>query len=300
MSENISEKRSFSDFIKGVILIERFSYSAVVMIFAVAGYFLANTGNLGDLEWFNVVKVAILFWMIHSTSGPVNDYFDRDSDKIGRPRAPIPSGLLTVNEAKVIVIFNYVIGIILIFVLSPNNLTIIFALIHLFLGLVYSAPPIRLCRTAVGGFSTIALGAIIVPFLGGWSATDGKYDPILLIISGGLLFTTIAQRMVADIADMAGDTRYGRSSLPQQIGARQAYFVAVGSAISSVILFVVAYMVYDLNYYYFPVIGISSFLLIVTLIQFKKDMSPEIARKTSEKLMLPLLLFGIAMIVGAI
>ncbi len=301
MSENITEKRSFSDFLKGVILIERFSYSAVIMVFAVAGYFLANLGDIGNIEWFTVVKVGILFWMIHSTSGPVNDYFDRNADRIGRPNAPIPAGLLTVKEAKVIVIMNYVIGIIIIFALSPNNLTIIFASLHLLLGLIYSAPPIRMCKRPIGGFTTIAFGAFILPLLGGWAAAvEGRYHNVLLFLSGGFLLALITQRMPADIADMTGDNRFGRGSLPQQIGIQQAYTVALGCAIFGIILFIVAYFIIELNYFYLVICGVSSLLLLLTIFQFKKDMSPEIARKVSEKLMLPLLLFGIAIIVGSI
>jgi len=301
MSENITEKRSFSDFLKGVILIERFSYSAVIMVFAVAGYFLANLGDIGNIEWFTVVKVGILFWMIHSTSGPVNDYFDRNADRIGRPNAPIPAGLLTVKEAKVIVIMNYVIGIIIIFALSPNNLTIIFASLHLLLGLIYSAPPIRMCKRPIGGFTTIAFGAFILPLLGGWAAAvEGRYHNVLLFLSGGFLLALITQRMPADIADMTGDNRFGRGSLPQQIGIQQAYTVALGCAIFGIILFIVAYFIIELNYFYLVICGVSSLLLLLTIFQFKKDMSPEIARKVSEKLMLPLLLFGIAINVGSI
>ena len=301
MSENITGKRSFSDFIKGVILIERFSYSAVIMVFAVAGFFLANTGNIGGIEWVSVIKVGVLFWIIHTTSGPINDYFDRNADRTGRPSAPIPSGLLTVKEAMVIVIINYIVGIIVIFTLAPNNLTILFASLHLLFGLIYSAPPIRLCKSPIGGFTTIAFGAFIFPLLGGWvAAAEGRYDNALLFLSGGFLLALITQRMPADIADMTGDNRFGRESLPQQIGIPQAYTVALGCAIFSIALFFVAYFIIELNFFYLVICGISSLLLLLTLFQFKKDMSAEIARKVSEKLMLPLLLFGIAIIVGSI
>ena len=300
-AESTVPKKSLKRIIKGIILIERPQFSIISLLCALAGIFLAARGNISGLNFWLVIKVCILFWFMTNTAHALNDYFDREADKTGRPRAPIPAGLLSLKQVKVIIVANYIIGIILILALSPNYITALFALIHLFMGFIYSTPPIRMCNKAIGGAVTISIGAFMIPLLGGWSAiAGGNYEHTLLLFCLAYLFLALAARMPADIADMTGDKHSGRATLPLQIGITKAYYVACSTAFLGICLFLVAFFVSNLNIYYIPVWALSTFLFIFTLLKFKKELNEKAARKYSEKLLLPILLSAIAIIVGAI
>lgn len=299
--DNNTQNRSFSTMLKGIIILERLQYSFLCCLIALAGVFIATEGSISELNYWVPIKVCFLFLIVNSTAHPINDYFDRKADIIGRKNAPIPSGMLTIKQVKIVIIMNYVIALPLIFILSPNPFTVIFALLHLLSGVIYSAPPLRMCKRAIGGFATIAIGALMMPLLGGWSSVaNGKYDHVLLFLCGGYLFILITQRMVADIADMSGDKRSGRMTVPLVFGKSTTFRIGIATTIGGILLFFGAYFVSDLNISYLLIWGLSSFILISTLIKYKKEENEAIARQYSEKLMLPLIIFTIGIIMGAI
>ncbi|KXA92129.1 hypothetical protein AKJ66_04660 [candidate division MSBL1 archaeon SCGC-AAA259E22] len=80
---------TIKDRVKGVFWIHRPHFALMGFITSVAGVSLAGMFNLAL-----ILKIGLLFWFLHSIAHPINDYIDRESDKIGRPNAPIPAKLV--------------------------------------------------------------------------------------------------------------------------------------------------------------------------------------------------------------
>ena len=290
------------DKIKAVIAIERPQYAIAALLSVVAGIFLASRGNIGDLSVVLVLKMGILFWFINCVAHPINDYFDRDADKTGRPNAPISSGILSLGEVRIIVILNYIIAFILIAVLPPNFESQAFALLGLFLTYIYSAPPFRTAGRSILGPLSVS-GVLLIPFLSGWLAINGwKYEPVLITVMLVFVLFVVAQRMVADIADMTGDKKYGRLTVPIQIGADKSFSLAFFSDIFAFSLFFIGFILGQgqINLLYIPFGAIAAVMTFSALINFKKDFREESARKISEMMMLPLFICIIGVIVGSI
>lgn len=231
---------------------------------------------------------------------PINDYFDREADKIGKPKAPLVTGVISLNEAKVIILLNYLIAIILIAIIPPNEATRIFAIIMLFLTYGYSAPPFRFAGRGIYG-NIFVSGAIFVPFLGGWVAVKGwTYDPIVLLITAAYLAFAISIKTVLDIVDVVGDKRAGRVTVPLQIGRERAYNYTVYSVAFAILSFLAVYLTGVMNIIYIPVIIVAAIIVYVTLTNLKKDFGEKTGRKYSEMFMFPSILFSIAVIVGSV
>lgn len=91
---------------------------------------------------------------------PLNDYYDRETDKTLRPETPIARDELTLNEVKFIIVLHYAITIILIAVLPPNWACRTFAILGLIITFIYSAPPIRTAGRSFFGGLTISSGIV--------------------------------------------------------------------------------------------------------------------------------------------
>src|SRR4030042_1120582 len=105
------------------------------------------TGGLSLLTAFAITKdlldfqiiLLIFFSMAFITSAgfSLNDYFDRESDAVIKPKRPIPSGALSLKQVVAISVILFVVGLSLASLI--NQLSLIILLIDSILLVVYSA-----------------------------------------------------------------------------------------------------------------------------------------------------------------
>ena len=74
----------------------------------------------------------------------LNQIIDIDIDRINKPELPLPAGRFTVQTAWIIVIFSLLISVAI--ALHQGGFLLLTVLASLFLGTIYSAPPLRLKR----------------------------------------------------------------------------------------------------------------------------------------------------------
>src|SRR4030043_639968 len=105
------------------------------------------TGGLSLLTAFAIthellapVTILLVFFsmaLITSAGFAINDYFDKESDAVIKPKRPIPSGALSLKQVIAVSAFLFVLGLIL--ALLINWLSFIILLADSALLLVYSA-----------------------------------------------------------------------------------------------------------------------------------------------------------------
>lgn len=139
---------------------------------------LSNRGWAGiECEHRNITFFFfILFaWFTTNIGNFVNDYFDIDSDVIGRPKAPLASGAATKDFALKMLIAEYLMSIILLFgaVYTTGSFPL-FALgmIAIICTYVYSVPPFKTKSKAAAGPITISIAYMSV-ILGGFVLSSG-------------------------------------------------------------------------------------------------------------------------------
>lgn len=153
----------------------------------------------------------------------INQIYDKDIDRINKPFLPVAAGEMSTRTAWGVVAGSLLGGLGLVkAVFSP----MIFKLYSfgLFLGAIYSVPPLQLKRfpLAAGGIIAIMRGfllnvgvyyaireALLLPF---------QWDPIVLFIAR---FMTVFAGIIAvtkDLPDVAGDVKYNISTFASKMG----------------------------------------------------------------------------------
>jgi len=289
------KKHDIKKIAKGVFWIHRPQLSVMAFLISIAGISLA-----GGFDPVLMLEVGLLFWFIQCIAHPINDYTDRESDKTGRPTAPIPMGLLTLTQVKVIIGLDYTIAAILILIMPLNLPVKIFAAIAVVHTYIFSAPHIRTNARGILASLTVA-SAVIVAFIGGWAAAVGwKHAPVLVLLSLHIGSTHMTAKNVADIIDMHSDKKSGRVTLPMQIGIKKSFYVAAFFGAFAVFLFFLASFFSRVNLLYWVAGTLGSIITFLCLFYFQKDFGKVTGRKYFEISTLPTFIFPIGIILGFI
>ncbi len=156
----------------------------------------------------------------------VNDYFDRDVDRVNRPDRPIPRGAVTARAG-----------------LAFSGL--------LFVGAVATAVTLPLAAIALAVANLLALvaytklfkglpgvGNVVVAyltgstFLFGGAAVGQVTDPAVVVLFSLAALATLSREIVKDVEDVAGDRAEGLRTLPIVVGESTA--LRIGAAVLAV------------------------------------------------------------------
>jgi geranylgeranylglycerol-phosphate geranylgeranyltransferase len=231
------------------------------------------TGGLSLLTAFAITKtildpvtiLLVFFSMAFITSAgfALNDYFDRESDAVIKPKRPIPSGALNLKQVVTISAFLFALGLILAILI--NWLSFVILLVDSVVLVIYSALVKRW-----SGFAANMLVGLLV-------GTAFLYGEATISISGTIsleslslypiFLGTVGGNILRDVLSSEGDSKVGYPTLPQKIGNRGAVSVAT---IFFVITAVLAPLPYFLGYfgqYYVALILAWGILLIYASIR---------------------------------
>jgi len=225
-----------------------------------------------------ILGMATVF-LFTMASNALNDYFDRDIDKINHPERPIPSGKILPRHALNFSISMLSISILMAFCLGAFLGSEIFAvfLTAFVFQIVYE---MRFKRNKFVGNITIGFQTMLAFLFGGAIA---KAVVPVTILAAAALFSVTGREVVKDIEDITGDT--DRLTLPKVVGARKAGIIASSLVILAILISLLPY--YPLHFFgaqYLLLILLSDSLFIYSIpIIFQ---CPEKARRTLKFAML--------------
>ncbi|MBL7087120.1 MAG: geranylgeranylglycerol-phosphate geranylgeranyltransferase [Candidatus Cloacimonetes bacterium] len=182
----------------------------------------------------------------------INDYFDRDIDKINRPERPIPSGKISIAAARRYAIILFSIGFILSFFL--NNVWII--LIALCDSLLLYFYAYKGKKIGLWGNLIVAIVAASTFIYGGLSNNNIVNS---LFCFGCALFYTVIRELVKDIEDVEGDRKIKAKTVPIMFGQN----ITIGLAFLFW-LFLTILTISGLNHFYKIQIFITIIILVNT------------------------------------
>jgi geranylgeranylglycerol-phosphate geranylgeranyltransferase len=186
----------------------------------VAGFDAGAGGLLVDTAPELRAVAAVAATMLAVGAGnAINDYFDREIDRINAPDRPIPRGAVTPRGALLfsVLLFGLAVGLALLLPplaigIAVVNLLALVAYTELFKGL----PGVGNALVGYLGGST---------FLFGGAAVGGRLQPVVVLFVLAAL-ATFAREVVKDVEDVAGDREEGLNTLPIAYGERTALVVA--------------------------------------------------------------------------
>jgi geranylgeranylglycerol-phosphate geranylgeranyltransferase len=189
------------------------------------GYLIAA----GTIAAEAFILVPIVFF---ATAGgnTINDYYDREIDRINRPDRPIPSGSVTAQAALVYsgILFLAAIG------LSTRTNTLCFAL-AVFNSLLLWAYAAWLKKVPLAGNLAVSyLGASIFLFGGALAGIDGLLQNVP--IAGIVVLAMLSRELLKDAEDVEGDTEGGARTLPVIAGVRTTAMIALVAALGAVVM----------------------------------------------------------------
>jgi geranylgeranylglycerol-phosphate geranylgeranyltransferase len=264
------------------------------------------TGGLSLLTAFaitkgafpNIVTVLLIFFSmacITSAGFAVNDYFDKESDAVIKPKRPLPSGALSLRQVVAISVILFVVGLALASLI--NVLSFVLLLMDSTLLLAYSALVKR-----KSGFVANALVGILTgtAFVFG-EATVSNTISIISLSLYPIAFGTIGGNVLRDILSLEGDSRVGYPTLPQKIGNPNSAKVAAIFFTACGILAPLPFIIGKFTAYYLPLIILWSILLIYSSIRLVTSVSTLAnVRKYERLITMSMILLPLALILEAL
>lgn len=164
-------------------------------------------------------------------SQSVNDYYDRDLDRINEPTRPIPSGRVSEKEALwnwilvgatamlVSAFFAYYLG------GMRGGLLFLISVFGLIMGYIYSAPPFKLKNNVLLSAPAVGISYSLITWIAGnLLYADLRIEVVWMAVINA--FIAIGLIFLNDFKAIEGDRAQGLKSLPVMIGVRGTYLVA--------------------------------------------------------------------------
>jgi geranylgeranylglycerol-phosphate geranylgeranyltransferase len=288
---------SHSSPIRGIVALLRLPYWLMTGGLSLLTAFAIQKNPLG----MNPLTAVLIFFsmaFITSAGFAVNDFFDRESDAVIKPKRPIPAGALSLKQVVAVSAVLFVVGLVMSAFINWLSFAIIAAdsLVLLF----YS----YLVKKKSGFAANVVVGILTgTAFLFGQAAISNTITLISLSLYP-IAFGTIGGNVLRDILSMEGDSKVGYPTLPQKIGSYNAAKVgAVFFLLTGIFapLPALPYLVDAFTPYYLPLILLWSALLIYSSIRlFTVGSTIQNIRKYERIVTMSMMLLPLALIVEAI
>jgi len=195
-----------------------------------------------------ILLAMIAVFSIAAGSGPFNDYFDYEVDKIVHPNRPLPSGLIKPKTALYMGIAFFLIGLVISFLI---NLQIFFlSIFGVTLIVLYELVS---KKTGFLGNFVVAF-TISISFLYGGATVGNLLTPTFYALVA--FFILLGREIILDVRDFEGDKKT-RVTLPMRIGKKNATNLGVSCLFTSIfLLFYPGFYIFDNIWYLILIIPI--------------------------------------------
>jgi geranylgeranylglycerol-phosphate geranylgeranyltransferase len=266
------------------------------------------TGGLSLLTAFAISKnplnigaetdVLIFFSMAFITSAgfAINDYFDRESDAVIKPKRPIPSGALSLKQVVAISSILFAVG--LIMSVYINWLSFAIIAVDSALLLFYSV----FVKRKSGFAANVLIGILTgTAFIYGEATISNPATISLVSLSlYPIAFGTIGGNILRDVLSLDGDSKVGYPTLPQKIGIPNSVKTAAVFFTLTGVLAPLPYFIGNFTVYYLPLILLWSVILIYSSLRLV-TLTSTVAnvRKYERIVTMSMILLPLALIVEA-
>ncbi|GGT87290.1 MFS transporter [Sulfodiicoccus acidiphilus] len=184
------------------------------------------------IEWKTLLISMVVVALVAGGGYVINDIRDVEIDKVNKPERPLPSGEVSLREAKAITLISFLGGASLSALLGPVPFTI--ALLTIFLLVSYA---LWLKKQGPVGNLVVALTTALSIFFGGISVSVNALSSITLMIPVVYSFLlTLGREVVKGVEDYNGDYAHGVKTLAIRLGVRPAWNTAKGLILSTALI----------------------------------------------------------------
>jgi geranylgeranylglycerol-phosphate geranylgeranyltransferase len=253
-------------FVKGLVALLRLPYWLMTGGLSLLTAFAITKGDFSNVQLLtgstNIVEISLLIFFsmacITSAGFAINDFFDKESDAVIKPKRPLPAGTLSLKQVVGISTALFVVGLVLAALINWLSFAILAvdsAVLVAYSGLV---------KRKSGFVANILVGLLTgTAFMYGEATITNP--PVITLVSLCLYpiaFGTIGGNVLRDILSLEGDSRVGYPTLPQKIGNMNSVRVAAIFFVACGVLAPLPYILGTFSVYYLIPIGVWSILLI--------------------------------------
>ncbi len=247
--------------------------------FLIGFFSLIGFLQLAKLTNFSLTLSIFLSFFLQYFGGSIlNDIYDFSADKINMPYRPLESGVISIQQAKMIMFLSFFLSFVLAYFTSPYLL--IGVLLFFLITILYSVKPFRLVSKGFIGNLSLAVVTILVPSLTGMAVANKNFfvfgtDFYLPFFSFTLFFAFFS--IIKDFKDIKGDSNTGKKTFVVVHGLiDSAKVMLFGSVLFFIIsAFYFGKLVFFVEYYYILSFVFLIFLLYLELSAFDINKSHE-------------------------
>jgi geranylgeranylglycerol-phosphate geranylgeranyltransferase len=265
-----------------------------MMGFAViVGAVIARSSAIAALPSSNLAYGFITGFALTAGSMAINDYYDREIDRINEPNRPIPSGLVKPREALSLALVLAVAGFATAYVTGVASLVV--AVISWVLFTAYTTVGKR--SGLPGNF--LVSTCVAMPFVYGSVVITGGVETNVLIFVSMVFLSNTGREITKGIVDVEGDIKADVRTVAVRFGTRTASVAASLFNISATLLSPIPLVLGLVSLWYVPFVSVTDVGLVASSVALLKDHSRESARRV-KRIVLVWFVFGLlAFLIGS-
>lgn len=253
--------------------------NCLMMGFAViVGAALAGSKTLGN-STPNLVFGFITGFTLTAASMTINDYYDRETDKVNEPSRPIPSGTIKPKEALVFAGILTAVGFV------AAYLTNVFCLFAAMLAwMIFTIYTTVGKRSGLPGNFLVST-CVAIPFVYGSLTIASMVSLNVMFFVSMVFLSNTGREITKGIVDVQGDRAQGVKTLAVRYGEKKAAIAAASFYSSAVLLSPVPWFLAIVSPWFLPLVAVIDFGLVRSSVMLAKDHSRENARKIKKNVL---------------
>ncbi len=258
---------------------------------------------VGHYYGLPIILCALVVFVCTGAGNTINDVFDYKIDEINKPNRPIPSGRISLKNARNYSYVLFGIGIILSLIISylinsiwPAVIVIPAVIIMYFYARNLKAMPLigNITVAILTGFCFVIAGTVI-------SCATSSLKILFISIYLGLfaVFMTLAREIVKDMEDIEGDKLEGARTFPILYGKRISSIIAIVLIVITTLMCPILYIFKIFNIFYMIVMIVPIIMFLYCAYSLKLDPSEEVCAKVSKNIKIAMLISFLAFVIGS-
>ena len=250
-----------------------------------------------------IIICAIIVFVCTGAGNTINDVFDVKIDEINKPNRPIPSGRISLENARNYSYVLFGIGILLSLVDSylvnsiwPSIIVIPAAFIMYLYARNLKAMPLvgNLTVATLTGFCFVIAGVVI-------ACATSSLKILFISIYLGLfaMFMTLAREIVKDMEDIEGDKQEGARTFPILYGKKIPSIISIILIVVTTLMCPILYIFKIFNIGYMVIMIIPIIIFLYSAYSLKLNPPEETCAKVSKNLKIAMLISFVAFVVGS-
>jgi len=216
----------------------------------------------GSIALFQAVYLGAIAFCLWSGLDALNNVFDADLDVISDPSRAEYSQKLGKIGLVIAIFFTVLASGLGIVTMIP--LVVLFIMIGVFFGILYSVPPFRLRQTVYKPLVNFTVAAVPILIVAGFYNSFSVSVAILVLFMG---ITTSVNSLWEDLSDYASDLTNGARTVPIILGLRRGLLFTIMMGYCLIPLMILVGILFQMNLIYYVILSALTTFISLRLVQ---------------------------------